>query len=171
MTIGEVLESFIRIPERAQSIEKGLEYVVSSLSNVQTLLGIVQKGLHGSGRPDQTFVYLLPPDYDEPAFDPPIDELIGALPKKADKPRPVRAPIYAHAVRLARDERTQIVFPGYYDIPPGIWVVAVGPALVKGVRVGNMIQEGVASDFSGHVCKTRDRWQVGVNLIVHLEGE
>ena len=167
MTIGEVLESFLRLPERIQSVEKGIDFVLNNLSNVQTLLGIVQKAVR-TERPDPTFVYLLPPDIEAP--DPPStdDEIIGvdAAPPKT---RLIRVPFYAQCMRLKPGERDTMIFPSYYDIPPGMWVVAVGPATIRSVRVGNMSQEAVA-DFAGHVCKTRDRWQVGVHLIVHLEG-
>lgn len=166
MTIGEILESFLRIPERATNIESGIRFVAESLSNVQTLLSTVHKTLHRE-KPDPTFVYLLPPDVtQEPPSHPALLEMLS---EDERKPHPVRAPFYAQCVRLERGKTTSIPFTGYYDCPPGLWVVVVGPAFVKGVRIGNMSQEGVA-DFAGHVCKTRDRWLPGVHLTVHLEG-
>jgi hypothetical protein len=63
----------------------------------------------------------------------------------------------------------QIVFSNVMSIPKGSWVVAVGPAVVTELRIGNVSQIGWAS-FDGHVASTWDEAGPGTRIMVALRG-
>lgn len=78
-------------------------------------------------------------------------------------------PVSAQCQPVAPGHEMRINFQFHNDMPAGCWIVSVGPATVRGVRVGNMIQESM-SDFNGHICCTRDPIPIGVFLGVQLQG-
>jgi len=135
------LALYHRLAEAPRLVERG-EAVVSEL--VQAVVSLRALGKHLLDlrtRVDSTYVYVLPPN----------------------------AAMMVHAARVGPGKRHQLCFQPHVPIDAGAWIVAVGPAVVRNVFVGNNVQSS-ASDFTGQVCKTVDPLMVGMNLRVDLEG-
>lgn len=94
---------------------------------------------------DPTYVYLLPPYAEQsPAM-------------------------MVQALRVPKATTGYIRFTPYVPIPAGSWIVAVGPATVSGVKVGNCFQSSMP-DYQGHVCLTKEPAELGVVITVELRG-
>lgn len=76
-------------------------------------------------------------------------------------------PMLAKRVSIAPGVTDQVCFDAILPLPAGAWITVVGPAVIRGVRVGNQMQQAM-SDPSGHVCTTVDALLVGQRLVVEL---
>lgn len=75
----------------------------------------------------------------------------------------------AQRIAIAPSLQDTMTFNPMMPLPKGLWVVAVGPALVRDVFVGNQAQSFISNN-EGQVCRTGDELPVGVLLRVRLEG-
>jgi hypothetical protein len=105
----------------------------------QSLAGLVQH-FQRLKQPDATYVYLLPP----------------------------KSITLAQVVRVPVGSRERLTFAPCQPLEAGVWVVAVGPAVVRTVTIGNHCQSTI--DFYGQVCQTKDEAPLGVLVGVELEG-
>lgn len=140
--IRSLIEQVQHLPGRLRAIEGNLTRLVESIGGLHDVL---RRPLPTPIEP--TYVYVL-------------------LPAGVDGSCP---PIMAQrAVVGGLHERVQLCFDAYRELPAGLWVVAVGPASVRGVKVGNQFQSSM-TDLNGQVCRTSEPLNVGVRLIVELE--
>lgn len=139
--IADVLSFAKTLPTRAADAENGILRLLGLAGELVRSTDAILSALQY--RPVvPTFVYVIPPP--------------GC-------PMPISA--QCHPVTPGHEVRINFQF--HHDMPAGCWIIAVGPATVKGVRVGNMSQESM-SDFNGHICCTRDPIPIGVILGVQL---
>lgn len=80
---------------------------------------------------------------------------------------PKEGVMMAESRRVARGARETIIWQPMWPVPTGTWVVAVGPAMVRDVFVGNQAQSCL--NFQGNVCQFKDEATVGVQIRVVLE--
>lgn len=81
---------------------------------------------------------------------------------------PVATPMMVQMARVERMKRMTVPFMAHHPIDAGTWVVVAGPATVRAVMLGNMLQTAI-SDPQGQVCKVAEQWLPGVILRVELE--
>lgn len=82
---------------------------------------------------------------------------------------PLMATMMAQRVFVPRGGSVAVAFEPYVPIPAGTWIVAVGPGIVEGVKVGNQHQS-VMADYQGHVCQLKDEAPPGYRITVGLRG-
>lgn len=78
---------------------------------------------------------------------------------------PPEGPLYVEQCFLPN---ATVRFTSYRAEPSKIWIVAVGPAAVQNVVIGNQCQLHLPPTVGGHVCRTVDPWPLGVQLSVDL---
>jgi hypothetical protein len=138
--IRSLIEQVRHLPGRLRAVEGNLTRLVESIAGLHDVL---RRPLPAPIEP--TYVYVL-------------------LPQTAtDCP-----PIMAQRASVPEGTRMQLCFDAYRELPAGLWVVAVGPASVRGVKVGNQFQSSM-TDLNGQVCRTSEPLQLGVRLVVELE--
>jgi hypothetical protein len=131
---------------RVLSAEERLHYLMTLALDLRTSLLDVRATVNtlanrlGSAEPERSFVYVLPPT----------------------------GPMMVQSARVpAGGQSLWLTFEPYTVVPPETWVIVAGPAVVKGVRVGNQCQSFM-NDFQGHVCKLADSVIPGTRLMVEL---
>lgn len=127
-----------------KAVPERLAKVEDRLERILSIANDIRSGLiHNLALPpvEATFVYLLPSS----------------------------GPMSCRPVYVKKGDTQSVGFTAYDVVPPGVWVIVAGPALVHSVRVGNVMQSSCMSDFHGHVCKTVDEWKPGVVLTVELQ--
>ena len=111
-------------------LAKGLpERLTRAEDRIERILSIandIRSLIHNLALPpmEATFVYLLPPS----------------------------GPMSCRPVYVKKGGTLSVDFTAYDIVPPGVWVIVAGPALVHSVRVGNVFQASAMNDFHGHVC-------------------
>lgn len=138
MKLIDLIDAVAKLPERLAETEGTIVRVLTAVTDVRT---IAQNITYMLRRADRTFVYVLP---------------TGGI------------PMLAQNAIVEPGNRLTMTFESTAELPAGTWIVAVGPARVSGVRVGNQSQEAFA-DYNGHVCQTRDPLPLGVRLAVNLQ--
>lgn len=134
------LESLRSLPRRLARAEEGLSHILTAARDARDAAQSALGRLEvRAGDVEPTYIYVLPP--------------VGAF--------------MAQRAYVKRGFEQQLHFECYEALPPGIWVIAVGPAIVRDVRLGNMSQVSMG-DFQGHICQTRETWTPGTRLIVGL---
>lgn len=136
--IKAVIDFFQTLPEQTARLDRFIDKVDAIIRDAR----IVADALHAQLRQqiDPTFVYLLPP---------------------------AGSPMFCHRAYVKRGETYSVSFDTQMEIPEGVWVVTGGPAVVRGVIIGNQWQLA-SNDFQGQVCKTVEKWLPGCKLRVEL---
>lgn len=80
---------------------------------------------------------------------------------------PPTGPMHAQSVAMRPGHSISVVFTPLQPIERGAWIVAVGPASVSGVRVGNQLQSW-SFDGGGQVCQLANDAEPGVHVVVTL---
>lgn len=134
--------SFIcSLPHRLAHVDVALDQLVEVTARLRAIaLDLVDASRRSPPAPvEPTYVYVLAPGH----------------------------PMLAQRATIARGVTDQIWFDAIAPLPAGAWITVVGPAVIRGVKVGNQFQQAM-SDPSGHVCTTVDALLVGQRLTVEL---
>lgn len=140
MKLSDLTHAARRLGQRLADAENSLMRLLTVTTDVRLLAARIDDKLR-LAPPCPTFVYVLPPD---------------------------SRPMMARACVAQPGIPSQISFEPQVDIPAGSWIVAVGPATVTSVRVGNQCQEAW-SHSDGQVCRTVTPCDPGVRLTVNLK--
>lgn len=81
---------------------------------------------------------------------------------------PPKSIMMAQATTVELGKHVWLSFMPPLPLEAGSWIVAVGPARVRTVTVGNQCQSSL--DYHGQVCQTKDEAPLGVYLRVELVG-
>lgn len=132
-------KSLAALRYRFVEMESQLQQTYSLVKRSRDLLDAIAAWTRNEPLPAPTYIYLIPPT----------------------------GPFLALHKRVAVDRREFICFEPYQVVPVGTWVVSAGPAIVRGVKVGNIMQSSMA-DYQGHVCQLKDEAHPGVRITVEL---
>lgn len=133
------LVAFFRfLPIQSDRLDRAIDKVDAIIRDARIVTEALQLRLRE--QIDPTFVYLLPP---------------------------AGTPMFCHRAYVKRGETYSVSFDTQVEIPEGVWVVTGGPAVVRGVIIGNQWQL-TSNDFQGQVCKTVEKWLPGCKLRVEL---
>lgn len=133
-----VREFFARLPEELASLGRAVDRIDNLVHDARIVADALQLRLRE--KIDPTFVYLLSPN---------------------------GGPMFCHRAHVERGSTYSVSFDTQMEIPEGVWVVSAGPAVVRGVIIGNQWQLA-SNDFQGQVCKTTEKWPPGCRLRVEL---
>jgi len=94
----------------------------------------------------------------------PLPTMVACLWSDNGAPR-----VLSETVWLAWGEAQQITIPSMLPIPRESWVVALGPAMLRSVQVGNQLQECSGGSFAGKLCVLHEPVLLGMQLCARIE--
>ncbi len=137
------LQQLRAIPAGLRRLDDVIDRLLRATNETQAIAeSLVQRIADDQAEIEPTFIYVLPPD--------------GTT-------------MMAQRVFVRPGSSIALDFQPYVVIPPLAWVVSVGPATIRGVRVGNQMQTSMP-DFQGQICRLADAITPGIRLTVELFG-
>ncbi|HEY3493815.1 MAG TPA: hypothetical protein VGK73_03985 [Polyangiaceae bacterium] len=140
-SFSAVLDQIRSLPDRLAHVEGAAARLVSIATDLKLIASSLAPLL--VDRPEPTYVYVLPPN---------------------------GQPMMMQRAYVERRGETPVTFQMMQPLPAGSWVLSAGPAVVRSVRVGNIMQQSVSADMNGHICKTVDECHIGCMFTVWLAG-